>query len=213
MKNLYNKLFVAGATFSLLKTIIHRFFILKDIRKKLYTGYRTKIIKHKSAIIDLSDNVYIDARNDGQFYYYSSIRLKENSRLIFKGEVNFFSGLSLKIFENACIEVDNGTYFSGPITLHSKKKIIIGKNCAISWNCTIIDSNFHKIDYDADIVTKEINIGDRVWIGNNVIILPGSVIENDVIIGAGSVVKGHLLENGIYAGNPAKLIRFRKGEK
>lgn len=213
MKKLYNKLFVAGITFSLLKTLIHRVFVLKDIRKKLFTGYQTKIIKHHSAEIKLSSNVYVDARNDGHFYYYSSIRLKERSRLLFKGEVNFFSGLSLKLFEDSYVEIGNGTYFSGPITLHSKEKIIIGENCAISWGCTIIDSNFHKIDYDADIITKAVNIGDRVWIGNGVIILPGTVIESDAIVGAGSVVKGHLLANGIYAGNPAKFIRYRKSSE
>lgn len=51
-----------------------------------------------------------------------------------------------------------------------------------------------------------IEIGDNVYIGYGTIILPGTRIENNVVIGAGSIVKGLLEANNVYAGVPAKKI-------
>ena len=57
---------------------------------------------------------------------------------------------------------------------------------------------------------KKVIIKDDVWIGSNVIILPGVTIESGAIIGAGSVVTKDVLKNTIVAGNPAKVIKERK---
>jgi len=53
---------------------------------------------------------------------------------------------------------------------------------------------------------KSTRIGDHVSIGSNATILPVTVCDR-VVIGAGSVVTKDILEPGIYAGNPARLIR------
>ena len=55
--------------------------------------------------------------------------------------------------------------------------------------------------------SEKIMIGNNVWIGRGCIVLPGSVIEDGVIVGANSVVKGTLKGNCLYAGNPVKLIK------
>jgi acetyltransferase-like isoleucine patch superfamily enzyme len=53
---------------------------------------------------------------------------------------------------------------------------------------------------------KETRIGSRVSIGSNATILPVSICD-DVVIGAGSVVTRSISQSGIYAGNPARLLR------
>ena len=53
---------------------------------------------------------------------------------------------------------------------------------------------------------KSTRIGDRVSIGSNATILPVTVCD-DVVIGAGTVVTKNITEPGIYAGNPARLVR------
>lgn len=53
---------------------------------------------------------------------------------------------------------------------------------------------------------RSTRVGDRVSIGSNATILPVSIC-NDVVIGAGSVVTRDITEPGIYAGNPARLLR------
>ncbi len=51
-----------------------------------------------------------------------------------------------------------------------------------------------------------IEIGNNVFIGLNTIILPGTRIGNNVIVGAGSITKGELKSNSVYAGVPVKYI-------
>lgn len=53
---------------------------------------------------------------------------------------------------------------------------------------------------------KSIKIGNNVFIGMNVLVLPGSIIEDNVIIGAGSVVRGRVYSNTIAIGNPLVAI-------
>ena len=54
---------------------------------------------------------------------------------------------------------------------------------------------------------KPVTIGNDVWIGGNVTILPGVTIGDNCTIGAGSVVTHDIPANSIAAGNPAKIIR------
>ena len=53
---------------------------------------------------------------------------------------------------------------------------------------------------------KKTKIGNNVVLGSNVTLLPVSIVSGSVI-GAGSVVTKNIIKKGIYAGNPAKLLR------
>ena len=57
------------------------------------------------------------------------------------------------------------------------------------------------------VVSKPVNIGDRVWIAADVKIVQGVTIGNDSIIGAGSIVTHDIPANVIAAGNPCRVIR------
>lgn len=55
-------------------------------------------------------------------------------------------------------------------------------------------------------IYRPVKIGKNVFVGANSLILPGTIIGDNCIIGGGSTVKGNLDANGIYCGNPAKKI-------
>lgn len=59
---------------------------------------------------------------------------------------------------------------------------------------------------------RRTSVGNDVWIGNKAIILDGVTVGDGVVIGAGSVVTHDLAPYGIYAGVPAKLLRYRFSE-
>ncbi|WP_202961173.1 acyltransferase [Candidatus Symbiobacter mobilis] len=118
-------------------------------------------------------------------------------------------GSSICIYENATLEIGNNTYIASNAVIKCKKKVKIGDECAVSWNVTILDSDFHPWSSEgvANVISEDVIINNRVWIGNNVIILKGVTIGNGSIVGAGSVVTKNVPDNCLVAGNPARIIK------
>lgn len=111
------------------------------------------------------------------------------------------------------ITIGSGCGISGS-TIYAMKKITIGDNVLIGGNCKIIDNDFHPLhenkrisQHYTDIKTKSIKIGDGCFIGANTIILKGTTLGRNVVVGAGSVVHGNFPDNVIIAGNPAKIVK------
>ena len=69
------------------------------------------------------------------------------------------------------------------------------------------------IPYDNTYVHKAVTIGDCVWIGAYVTLLPGTTIGEGAIIQAGSVVHGEIPPMAIAGGNPAKVFAWRDKER
>jgi len=91
----------------------------------------------------------------------------------------------------------------------------IGNNVLIAPNCSLLSvSHIHK-DKDIPIVFQGETdpnppiIKDNVWLGRNVIVLPGVTIGEGAIVAAGSIVNKDVESFSIYGGVPAKLIKKR----
>lgn len=69
--------------------------------------------------------------------------------------------------------------------------------------------NGEAIPYDDTYVTKDVVVGDFVWIGVRALLLPGTKIGEGAIIQAGSVVHGEIPPLAIAGGNPAKVFAYR----
>lgn len=65
---------------------------------------------------------------------------------------------------------------------------------------------FRRLIPDLEI-TKPIVVGDNVYFGNNVIVLPGVTIGSNVIIGAGAIVSRNIPDNSLAVGVPARVIK------
>ena len=93
--------------------------------------------------------------------------------------------------------------------------IEIGSGVMIAANCTLYSYN-HEIALgtpmrEQPICSKGgIKIGDEAWLGTGVVVLDGAHIGKGAVIGAGSVVTGHIPDNAIAVGNPAKVVKQRK---
>jgi acetyltransferase-like isoleucine patch superfamily enzyme len=86
--------------------------------------------------------------------------------------------------------------------------VTIGDNCFIGHGVMFINDLFDSGGPAGGDKTKwkSTSIGDNVSIGSNATILPISICDG-VVIGAGAVVTKDISQKGIYAGNPARLIR------
>ena len=121
----------------------------------------------------------------------------------------------IKYIKNNSINCGEGIYIANPhkfyIDRDALKYIDLGNNIQFTQGVTVLahDESYSVCgpvynDYPRkQLITK---IGNNCFFGINSIILMGSNIGDNVIVGAGSVVSGHLDSNSVYAGVPAKKI-------
>ena len=91
--------------------------------------------------------------------------------------------------------------------IQARNGIVLGNNVRIGPGVGIISAGHSVTDFDKHESSPPIRIGNNVWIGMNVVILPGVTIGDNVVIGAGSVVRSDIPSDSIAAGNPCKLIK------
>lgn len=86
--------------------------------------------------------------------------------------------------------------------------ITIGRGTYIASNVGIVTTNHDLKDPDKHIPGKDVILGKKCWIGMNSVILPGVVLGDHTVVGAGSVVTKSFPEGKcVIAGNPAKKIK------
>lgn len=102
--------------------------------------------------------------------------------------------------------------------IHGAGKVTIGSHFHSGVELLIIAQNHNydngkHIPYSPeDYIYKDIEIGECVWVGSRVTILPGTKIGEGAIIQAGSVVHGEIPPCAIVGGNPAKVFKYRDKE-
>ena len=157
-----------------------------------------------NSIINLDPKCKIRNNSLVQSIEESSIKFEKSS---FNENTVFFAK------KKSSISIGRGS-FSGPrlvCTTYFGGNIKIGADCMFSEYVTLMNNDGHPI---FDIKTgkqingsKDIIIGNHVWLGIKTTILSGTDIGNASIVGANSLVNKKFSNNCIIAGNPAKMIR------
>ncbi|MCW6076066.1 sugar O-acetyltransferase [Clostridium sporogenes] len=155
----------------------------------------------------------------------NSENLEEKNRIL--TELLGERGANLWITAPFFVDYGNNIYFGNNCevnmncTFLDDNKIIIGNNALIAPNVQIYTA-FHPINAQerfgearedgsfefCKTQTAPVVIGNNVWIGGGVIIMPGVTIGDNVVIGAGSVVTKDIPSNKIAYGNPCRVVRY-----
>lgn len=116
----------------------------------------------------------------------------------------FSPDVSLK--DNSDIGIDCELY--GPISLGSD--VMMGPEVVIYTSGHAHDRIDIPMRLQGASEIKPVSIGNDVWIGRRVMIMPGVTIGNGVIIGAGAVVTKDVPDYAVVGGVPARILRYRK---
>lgn len=115
------------------------------------------------------------------------------------------------------LKIGNNVSFGENCSLYCGSGVVIGNDVLIASYVSIISADHEFSDSMKTIESqgeriekKPIVIGDDVWIGTKSIILKRVRIGKGAIVGAGAVVTKDVPEYAVVAGNPAKIIKFRK---
>jgi maltose O-acetyltransferase len=118
------------------------------------------------------------------------------------------SGSKIHIGDNSGIGLD--AFISGPL--------VIGANVITGPNCTFLAIPRNTPRTDIPMIEQGFKearapvLEDDVWLGANVTVLPGRRIGRGSIVGAGSVVTEDVPPYAVVAGNPAKVLKYRKAD-
>ena len=176
----------------------------KMINEELYLAYDKELVKERDLIKDLC----FELNNTSPSHREKRIRIIEK---IFNNTGN--NPLVESPFHcdyGYNITVGDNFYANHNLVILDVCKVNIGNNVMIGPNAGIYTAG-HPIDpisrKQGLEFGKPITIGNDVWIGGNVVILPGVTIGDNIVIGAGSVVTKDIPSNVVAVGNPCRVIK------
>ena len=165
------------------------------------------------------------------YYLFARYLPPTNNKLIFSKYIQVIRRISARNLFDHCgenVNIERNADFG------SGRGIIIGDNSGLGVNCSVrgpleiganvmmgpdviimtsshnVDSTSIPMNQQGSLPKQKVVIGDDVWIGTRVIILPGVRVGTGSIIGAGAVVTKDVPDYSIVVGVPAKIIKYRK---
>lgn len=129
-------------------------------------------------------------------------------------------GVQSTVYKNVTLYIgDSGSFYLGDQShvapycyfLIGNNELSLGDHVAVGPMCAFFchsnNPGNDKSYFTDSYIDGDIKIGSNVFIGAQCTIMPGTVIHDDVVIGANSVVKGILESGYIYAGTPVKRVK------
>ena len=140
------------------------------------------------------------------------------SRVRIGRDVTLYGGSFFVTGRDGRLEIGEETHVGRMAMVSALGGVTIGRRCAIASGFTVY-SNTNSVHerpeddvLDNPVVLSPVAIGDDVWVGANVTVLPGVRVGSHAVLGAGSVVTKDVPEWAVVAGVPARKVRDRRGE-
>jgi acetyltransferase-like isoleucine patch superfamily enzyme len=167
--------------------------------------FNPKSVSIKFGILKIGKQVLLSQpKNTPTFFHI-------NGQLSINGRVNIGKGCAIEVGNNAVLALGNQLSITGDTHICCTQNITIGHDCTISWDCLIMDTNWHSIictktGYKYPI-QKPIIIGNNVWIGCQCTILKGTELADNTIVASNSKVSKAMLEKNVLVGSNCILKR------
>lgn len=165
----------------------------------------TQFIFGSGSRIILNGEFHIGSNAYGNNGRSNIIRIDENAALVTEGDFQFMYGADVILFPKSTLILGSNSFINSDCKIRCHKNIHIGRDCKISHDFTVMDSDVHCLEGDNH--TDEVTIGDHVWIGTRVTILSGTKIGDGSVVAAGAIVRGEFPSHSLIAGVPAKVVR------
>lgn len=122
-------------------------------------------------------------------------------------EPDIFCGFGTNIEAGDRLFVNSGCVFVDPGKIIFGNDVLIGPQCGFYTAIHSLDADLRAMGYET---AKPVRVGNNVWFGGHVCVLPGVTIGDNSVIGAGSVVTRDIPANMLAVGNPCRVVRELK---
>lgn len=142
------------------------------------------------------------------------LNIHQPGKLVFNGEAHIGHGAIISCV-GGVMTVGANFAVSGNTSFVCYKEITIGRDVQFAWDSLVMDSDAHKIYNQEGTRMNEdrpVVIGDQVWLACQNTVLKGTVIGNNCVVGANSLLNRTYTEDGvIIAGSPARVVKKISG--
>ena len=107
------------------------------------------------------------------------------------------------------LSIGDNTWMGEKVWIDNLGKVSIGKNVCLSQGSFLLCGNHNYKKETFDLMIKEINLEDGVWIGAKATVCPGVTCKSHSVLSVGSIATSDLEAYSIYQGNPAVKIKER----
>lgn len=212
--------------FNVVKTVYFNFRVLpfrQAIKLPIYIYGPTRLLNLRGSV-EIKAPIRPGMIKMGRWYdrFYgprssSFIFLPDKSKIIFRGSSEIGIDYGIRLGDSGILDIGEMAVFTSGVKISANKMVKIGDYSRITWNCRIVDTDFH-FTWNTDTKevrnnTKPIVIGKYNWIGNNSAINKGTRTPDFTIVASGSVINKdyyHLNEDVdqplLLAGSPAKIV-------
>lgn len=166
----------------------------------------TKIQLNKNSTVKCADFVTVGEKQVKGSNLETRILVEENGKIDISDKFKIYAGSYIRVVKNGHLILDGGFINEG-VEITCASTIRIGQGCTIARDVIIRDYDGHTIELPNYEISKPIDIGKNVWIGNRAMILKGVTIGDGAIVAAGSIVTKDVPAASIVAGIPAKIIK------
>ncbi|MBD3238210.1 MAG: acyltransferase [Candidatus Moranbacteria bacterium] len=162
--------------------------------------------------------LYFKLKYGRRVVFGSRVIINHRFQLRGRGRLNIGSGVKIWAHEEpnrfffyskkARITIAENSKLNG-LTCHCEREIKINKACLIA-SAVIMDTDLHQFENSKHILagkqkTKPVEIGKRVWLAGQSVILKGVKVNNDSVVGFRAVVTKDIPKKSLAVGNPAKI--------
>ncbi|MEM8899091.1 MAG: WcaF family extracellular polysaccharide biosynthesis acetyltransferase [Bacteroidota bacterium] len=107
------------------------------------------------------------------------------------------------------LEVGEHSWIGERVWIDNLVPVKLGKHVCLSQGAMLLTGNHDYSKPTFDLMTREIELEDGVWIGAQAVVCPGVLARTHAVLSVGSIATGELEAYQIYRGNPAEKVRER----
>ncbi len=138
-----------------------------------------------------------------------SLKMFQHGRMRVGRNCEFAAYCDFEAHGEGVLEIGEGTYFNRYCMISAHEHVTIGKHCMFGPGVKIFDNNHvhsSECGVSGKLTTGTISIGDNSWIASDAVILKGTHIGKNCVIGAGCIVRGAIPDGSVVVNKQDVII-------